>query len=205
MKHYSISKTCHIGEYLRLDSMTDKERKALLEKHGSELWAMHPHIFHVEYSSLNRVYRGYGIKNVNGGIEFINPKCMDEPMTLKSQGYIVAYNKKKTVSKSCCLFFDFPDYLSFLAIQRKTFLQLPDGCDCYIMSHVKNYISMVVETDGYEKIYMFFPNTEVGITIAKTIEARNPRHVYNCSLMYAASKTLKEFAEYFIDKMNKTD
>ena len=64
---------------------------------------------------------------------------------------------------------------------------------------------MVVETDGYEKIYMFFPNTEVGITIAKTIEARNPRHVYNCSLMYAASKTLKEFTEYFIDKMNKTD
>lgn len=205
MKRYINSKTCHIGEYLHLVSMTDKERKALQEKHGSELWAMNTNLFHVEYSSLNRVYRGYGIKNVNGGIEFINPKCMGEPVTLKNQGYVAIYNKKKADGKSCCLFFDFLDYLSFLSIQRKTFLQLPDGCDYYIMAHVKNYISMVVETDGYEKIYMFFPNTEVGITIAKTIEDRNPRHVYNCSFLFSCCKTIREFAADFSEKMNKKD
>lgn len=52
---------------------------------------------------------------------------------------------------------------------------------------------MVVDTDDYENIYMFFPNNDTGYTIAKTIQNRNSKHVHDCSLLYAANETLHDF------------
>ena len=63
----------HLGGNLRLVSMTDEERKELAKQHNTEKWAISPNLYFVEFSSFNRNYRGYGIRNVNGGIEFINP------------------------------------------------------------------------------------------------------------------------------------
>lgn len=193
----------HTANNLRLVTMSDEERKTLLQQHGSEAWALSPHIYHVEFSSLNRAFRGYGIKNNNGGVEFINTEYMDSPVTLRNNGFVSIYAKEGKTNKNCCLFFGFTDYLAFLAIQKTEFLNLPDGCDCFIMSHVLNLISMVIETDGYENIYMFFPNNDVGITIAKTIEQRNRSHVHNCSILYSAKETLQDFATEYVESLTK--
>lgn len=199
-KEYNFS---HIAGNLRLVSLSEKERKKLAQKHGTEKWALSPYLYYVEFSSLSRAYRGYGIKNCNGGIEFINPHYMEAPITLCNTGYVAILNKKRGTTRTCCLFFGFTDYLAFLSIQKKDFLSLPDGCDYFILSHVNNFIQMVVDTDDYEHIYMFFPNNEVGETIAKTIEHRNFKHVHDCSVLYRANETLNEFATAYLDAVEK--
>lgn len=55
----------HLGGNLRLVSMTDEERKELAKQHNTEKWAISPNLYFVEFSSFNRNYRGYGIKNIS--------------------------------------------------------------------------------------------------------------------------------------------
>lgn len=193
----------HTADNLRLVSMTAEQRKALLEQHSTAAWAASPNIYFVEFSCLNRAFRGYGIKNSNGGVEFINSDYMEVPVTLKNNGFVIIYQKEGEVSKNCCLFYDFVDYLSFYTIQKLNFFQMSEGYDCFIMSNVKNFISMVVETDDYDNIYMFFPNDVVGTTISQTIENRNKRHVHNCGILYRASPNFHQFASDYIDMVNK--
>lgn len=193
----------HLEGNLRLVSMTDEERKELAQQHNTEKWAISPNLYFVEFSSLNRNYRGYGIRNVNGGIEFINPLYMKNPITLDNKGYVFIAHSKDESNKHCCLFWEFTDYLAYLSIQKKHFLNLPKNCDCFIMSDVRNFIPMVVDTDDYENIYMFFPNNDTGYTIAKTIQNRNSKHVHDCSLLYAANETLHDFAHVYLEKVNK--
>ena len=50
---------------------------------------------------------------------------------------------------------------------------------------------------------MFFPNNDTGYTIAKTIQNRNSKHVHDCSLLYAANKTLHDFAHAYLEEVNK--
>ena len=71
------------------------------------------------------------------------------------------------------------------------------------MSDVRNFIPMVVDTDDYENIYMFFPNNDTGYTIAKTIQNRNFKHVHDCSLLYAANEALHDFVHAYLEEVNK--
>lgn len=113
---------------------------------------------------------------------------------MDNKGYVYVAHSKDDSNKHCCLFWEFTDYLAYLSIQKKHFLNLPKDCDCFIMSDVRNFIPMVVDTDDYENIYMFFPNNDTGYTIAKTIQNRNSKHVHDCSLLYAANETLHDLS-----------
>lgn len=201
-KEYNFS---HIDGNLRLVALSKEERKKLAKTYGTEKWALSANLYYMEFSSLSNKwsYRGYGIKDSNGNIEFINPHYMKVPITLSNTGYVAILNKEKEATKKCCLFFTFMDYQAFQSIQEKDFLSLPDDCDCYILSHVNNFIQMVVDTDEYEDIYMFFPNDDVGKTIAKTIEHRNFKHVHDCSVLYRANNTLSEFATAYLEAVKK--
>lgn len=86
----------HLGGNLRLVSMTDEERKELAQQHNTEKWAISPNLYFVEFSSFNRNYRGYGIRNVNGGIEFINPLYMKNPITLDNKDMFMLLTLKMT-------------------------------------------------------------------------------------------------------------
>lgn len=187
-------KYCYTAGNLRFVSLTDEDRKQLSKQHSTAKWALSPNIYFVEYSSFSKTYSGYGIKNVNGGFEFINPHYMDAPITLENFGYVFVSYKQGVISKNCCLFFDFTDYLAYLSVQKKNVWSLPEQSDCFILSHVRNFIPMVVSTDDYSNIYMFFPNNVAGITIAKTIQQRNLKHVHNCSFLYASEETLHEYS-----------
>ena len=190
---------CYTAGNLRLVYLSDEDRKKLSQQYSTEKWALSPHIYFVEYSSFSKTYRGYGIKNINGGVEFINPNFMDNPITLENYGYVFVANKQGAISENCCLFYDFPDYLAFISAYKKSIFSLPELCDCFILSHVRNFISMVAATDDYKNIFMFFPNNDTGTTIATTIAHRNPKHVHNCSILYAANETLQEYCNRLLD------
>lgn len=199
MEHKSVheNRYLHIADNLQLFPLTEDERKKLLQD-GMSVFGLSPLVYFVEFSCLNRGFHGIGIKNVNGGIEFLDDN-MTSPVTLNNTGYVAIYAAKGKISKECCLFFNFVDYLAFLALQKADFLKLAKECDCFIMSHVKNFIPMVVESDGYGKIYTFFPNNTLGVTISKTIEARNKRHVQNCDVLYGHH----EYFHSYVNEISK--
>lgn len=190
---------CYTAGNLRLVYLSDEDRKKLLQQYSMDKWALSPHIYFVEYSAFSKTYRGYGIKNIHGGVEFINPNFMDSPITLENYGYVFVANKRKAFSENCCLFYDFQDYLAFISAYDKSIFSLPELCDCFILSHVRNFIPMVAATDDYKNIFMFFPNNDIGNTIAMTIAHRNLQHVHNCSILYAANETLQEYCNRLLD------
>lgn len=192
------SKFRHVEKELRLKLLTEAEKQELKDKEGYDLLPLSQNVYHVEFMCLNKIYKGYGIKNGNGGIEFINMKDVKEPITLQNHGYIVISDMKKKEPKECCIFFSFTDYLAFLSLREHHLLRLPEGCDYYIMSSEKNYIPVVIETDEYEKIYMFFPNNDFGKTIGKTIYERNKKHVIDMNIIYKGNESLHDFVKEYI-------
>ena len=190
IKKINCNYCCTAGN-LRLVNLSDEDRKKLLQQYGMDKWALSPHIYFVEYSSFSKTYRGYGIKNIHGGVEFINPNFMDNPITLENYGYVFVANKRKAFSENW--------YLAFISAYDKSIFSLPELCDCFILSHVRNFIPMVAATDDYKNIFMFFPNNDIGNTIAMTIAHRNLKHVHNCSILYAANETLQEYCNRLLD------
>lgn len=61
------------------------------------------------------------------------------------------------------------------------------------MSHVTNFMHMVVDSDDYDEVYLFFPNTLVGKTISKTLKQRSRERIKNCDVLYKGYSNLREF------------
>lgn len=180
------------AENIRLVSLKDVSCKKLSKPYSDVNPSMSRNIYFVKCSSF-REYFGYGNDETKEMTEYINLNSIDNPVILEDFGYLFLSYGKGEISNNCCLFFDFADYIAFLSIQKKIFSFISESCDCVILHHVSNFVSMVASTDGYSNIYMFFPNNDTGITIAKTIKARNPKHVHDCSPLYASDMTLHDY------------
>lgn len=87
------------------------------------------------------------------------------------------------------------DYLAFYTLKGSREFRLPQHDACIVMSHVSNYMHMVVDSDDYDEVYMFFPNTVVGRTIALTLKRRNPGKVTDYSIIYKGHTNLRAFVQ----------
>lgn len=87
------------------------------------------------------------------------------------------------------------DYLAFYTLKGSREFRLPQHDACIVMSHVSNYMHMVVDSDDYDEVYMFFPNTVVGRTIALTLKRRNPGKVTDYSIIYKGHANLRAFVQ----------
>ena len=183
---------------LRLVSLKDGGCKPLAKEYSKDIWIASHNIYFAECSSF-RNYGGHTKNDINEVTEFINLQDTDNPVILKDFGYLFLSYEKGTISKSCCLFLDFKDYVAFLSFQKKIIPSIPKQCDCFILSHVSNFISMVASTDDYSNIFMFFPNNDTGKTMAQTIKHRNPKHTRDCSMLYASDNTLHEYCNRLLD------
>lgn len=149
----------------------------------------------VEFGSLGKLYQGFGIQNDMGGVEFFHPDYTKNPVTLRACGITTVLNPKVKDTQVCCLFYDFMDYLAYCSLQGSAELRLPYQGTCIIMSHVKNFMHMVVDSDDYDEVYVFFPNTVVGETIALTLKQRNQKKVKNFSIFYKGYRNLSYFVK----------
>lgn len=179
-----------------LVSLKDESCKELSKLYSKVKPTISRNIYFVECSSFREYFR-YG--KDEGKEEFANLLNIDNSLILKDFGYLFLSYGKGEISKNCCLFFDFADYIAFLSIQKKIISFFSEPYDCFILHHVSNFVSMVASTDDYSNIYMYFPNNDTGKTIAKTIKQRNPKHVHNCSSLYASDKTLHEYCNRLLD------
>ena len=175
---------------VRLVNLTRNDKKMLKEMGFTRLPA---HLQGVEFSYIGKLYQGIGMPNDMGGVEFFHHEHAPDTLTLRAAGPITCHHPKIKHSPICCLFYDFMDYLAYCSLRGNTHFHLPQYATCIVMSHVTNFMHMVVDSDDYDEVYLFFPNTLVGKTISKTLKQRSHERIKNCDVLYKGYSNLREF------------
>lgn len=183
----------HAAEEICFESLTVKDQEKLQE-FGINPSSIPEEVYSIDCSSLNRVWHGIGMRNVHGGVEFISLTEMKRPMTIHRKGITLQLSKKGSVA-SCCLFSNFMDYLAYLSLSKDGKIALPKECDCIILNHHFNLSHFLVESEEYEEVNLFLPNSSAGKVLTRTIMDRNPAAV-DWSGSYIHFQSLRSYAYY---------
>ncbi len=120
--------------------------------------------------------------------------------TIDQPGILTFPRIKGFVAKSVCLFSDLFDYLAYVYMSNNPDArELPYFCDNIVMNDPRNFMTMMLNSDGYDHIYCFFPHTYMGKTMERTILERNDPRVVTMSDYYDGYTTLYEYAKTFDD------
>lgn len=183
----------HAAEEICFESLTVKDQEKLQE-FGINPSSIPEEVYSIDCSSLNRVWHGIGMRNVHGGVEFISLTEMKRPTTIHRKGITLQLSKKGSVA-SCCLFSNFMDYLAYLSLSKDGKIALPKECDCIILNHYFNLSHFLVESEEYEEVNLFLPNSSAGKVLTRTIMDRNPAAV-DWSGSYIHFQSLRSYAYY---------
>lgn len=183
----------HAAEEICFESLTVKDQEKLQE-FGINPSSIPEEVYSIDCSSLNRVWHGIGMRNVHGGVEFISLTEMKRPTTIHRKGITLQPSKKDSVA-SCCLFSNFMDYLVYLSLSKDGKIALPKECDCIILNHHFNLSHFLVESEEYEEVNLFLPNSSAGKVLTRTIMDRNPAAV-DWSGSYIHFQSLRSYAYY---------
>lgn len=159
-------------------------------------------VYSIDCICGNKLRHGIGVRNVKGGVEFINFDNMQDATTIKNCGIsIIPASSDK--SEDCCVFFSLRDYLVYNTLSLSCDTRLPTDCDALLLSSSCNIIDLIVESEDYERVYTFLPNDDLGTIISKTMKQRNPMNVINYEFIYEPYKTLTEYAKIVSLNQNK--
>lgn len=155
----------------------DDAGRRLLESMGFNSQCLPPLMKCGEILYLNRIIRGVGIRNTQGGMEFFSSDISHRNFnTVGSLGVVFLPLKPDARTRSCCLFADMFDCLAYLSmLQEEGGSTFPHHCDCYVMNDVRNYVPMMLDVVNYGRIHCFFPNNEWGQVMTATFTKRNAR------------------------------
>ena len=154
---------------------------------------------------LNKLYKGIGLENSSKGIEIISIDDIKRPITLNSKGYIYYPVESYRLSKNCYVFNDFLDYYAFKSYQQECHA-FQEVRDCYILCNAEEFPTLMVRTDVYADIALFFPNNTYGRTMALSFIDRNSDHVTDCSGCYKGYQFFRQFvSDWLIKTHHKTE
>ena len=202
MKKTSNLMLKHARKFECFSSLSEEDKK-MLASVGISTSALPDCVYSIDCSGLNRIRHGVGLRNVNGGVEFINFYDMDDAVTIRAPGISIVPAANRTISENCCVFYSVVDYMAYATLLQRGTEWLPQNCDSIILGSCKNIIALVVESEDYFKIYTFFPNTEIGGILRMTFAHRNPDNVVNCEHMYEQYKSLMAYNRHL--STNKND
>ena len=145
----------------------------------------------VEVKFQNRIYHGFGYYNANKGLEVVSRElgCISLP----TAGITILPAEKRRGRGSCCLFSNILDFLAFQNILTdwdnpiRDMLLTARKCDCIILNSAENFISLMLESDRYEKVNCMFPNDTYGRTLWKTLSGRGHSEYIDMSDFYNIS------------------
>lgn len=104
-------------------------------------------------------------------------------------------------SKSCCLFADMFDYLSYIHVLGSTKKhRFPRRTDSFVMNDIRNFLSLMLHSDGYDHIFCFFPHTTLGETMEKTVIQRNQSCAVSMYGLYEGFVNLHEYVNHFYSR-----
>ena len=154
----------------------------------------------IDCKIFNHPHHGIGIRNINGGVEFLNFNNMKDPISLHKRGISIIPSNNESKNR-CILFLTITDYLAYKALVNLPVIFYDDNCDCFILNNHKNLGYFLVESEDYNIIDMFLPNTETGKTLTKTILDRNAA-ARDWAYTYKDYTSLQTFLQSYI-KENK--
>lgn len=109
------------------------------------------------------------ISDLESNVSYLNT------LTVGSHDVLYFPFQKGVKSNSCCLFADVFDYYSYKYLcNRREFANLPHNNDCLVLNDPCNIVSFLINSDDYDKIYLFFPKTFYGYTLEQTFLQRHP-------------------------------
>lgn len=200
-KNYKNLHLEHTADYICFSQLSNADKKNL-EDMGYAPLSLPYEVYGIDCSSLNRVRHGIGIRNQNGGVEFINFDLMRSPTTIHRKG-ISKIKDSNNKSNTCCVFANFLDFMAFSTMRKETAKVFPCGTfDHIILNHPRNVISFLVESEFYDHIHLFLPNTVAGKCLARTIMSRKTS-ITDWSCLYSHYKSLHSLLSFKHKKSKK--
>ena len=185
----------HIREQIGF-SETDKN---LLRNHNFDEKIAAQYCSSVDFECLHHYFHGIGIRNVHNGLEFFNDDEYKQPKTAGVPGLVVIVNTLCQENRSCLLFENLMDMLAFLTLQKHHLvgrrLRVPSECDYVILNKVANLQYLLSRIQEYSNIYCFFPNTDYGSVLTKTVLDLHKGHSKDCSSLYSRCKTIADYLQ----------
>ncbi len=151
--------------------------------------------YRLRFCCGQKKYSSFGIKNKSGGYETIFSLPYSHTVTLFDKN--ISFFKSPSSSHSCCLFYDFVDYLAFLALRKTRLFNFPIDSDIIIMSDPLNFSLMTCYADDYERINIFMPCNLLGDTISCTLEDRYKKKAVSYSILYRSYRSLYDFVKQY--------
>ena len=185
----------HIREQIGF-SETDKN---LLRNHNFDEIIAAQYCSSVDFECLHHYFHGIGIRNIHNGLEFFNDDEYKQPKTAGVPGLVVVVNTLCREDRSCLLFENLMDMLAFLTLQKHHLLgrrlRVPPECDYIILNKAANLQYLFSRIQEYSNINCFFPNTDYGEVLTKTILDLQKGHSKDCSSFYSRCKTIADYLQ----------
>jgi len=155
----------------------------------------------VEVLSLNKFYEGIGMSNINGGMEFYANNLPQSPITIGEHGIIHITRFNELLSKNCCVFDNFIDYLSFLKMTSDLPAKEQSICDIIIVGSVTNFSEVIKLSEKYKTVNCYFPFSVYGRVMFQTFKDKFGDKVSDSSKIFAGYKYLSEYVTENLGKV----
>ncbi len=200
-KKLLLEHAVHIHENIGF-SETDKN---MLRNHNFDENIAAQYCSSVDFECLHHFFHGIGIRNIHNGLEFFNDDEYKQPKTAGVPGLVVIVNTLCREGRSCLLFENLIDMLAFLTLQKHHLLgrrlRVPPECDYIILNKAANLQYLFSRIQEYSNINCFFPNTDYGAVLTKTILDLHKNHSKDCSFIYSRCKTIADFLRFKKDRL----
>jgi len=172
----------------------ERQGMALLTEEGITSSHLPLSLKFVEVTALNVLYKGVGIRNVRGGMEFYCRSLYARPFTVRKSAITFLPRVAGSRSSCCCLFADFMDYLSYLTLIDRRVALFPEG-DTVIMGNVQNFHDMLLESKPYYKVACFFPSSQAGQVMFHTVKEERKGYTTDYSFAYCEATNLLTYVK----------
>ena len=152
-------------------------------------------------------FTGIGIINDSGGYEFWNPS-FHLPVSLVRPGLSFFPSKVMPRTNVCMVFTNILDYLCFRtiiadrALSKAWHLPFEEYSNAYILNAFSNFMSLQAAVEKYHTIHSFFPVSDYGKVINKTlsgVNSMNEDRLHDWSELFSPMATsLHEFVRIYM-------
>lgn len=141
-------------------------------------------------------YHGLAYNVPSGWIDFVDLVSLQETILTERRSDIMRIGQGE--ARICYVFVGMLDYLAFLGLRQSFPSVLPvlDRADVFLLGGASNFFSLASTTDVYEQVGLFFPKSDFGGTMRRTMLARNPRHVVTYDGFFGEARSLFEFYQH---------
>ena len=120
------------SEYICFSAISESDKEKLLEE--GYLASFFPScVYAIDCKIFNHPHHGIGIRNINGGVEFLNFNNMKNPITLHKRGISIIQSNNESKNR-CNLFLTITDYLAYKALVKLPVIFYDDNCDNIILN-----------------------------------------------------------------------